>query len=308
MKNRRFKLYLALVGIFLVLAFSFYLAATYDPAPEVPADTSPVLQNTTISTPPLAHTPSAIPAYDGSSPFVIINDNVPAFTPEEITVKSFEAYSALDSLGRCGTALACIGKDLMPTEERGNIGSVKPSGWQTVKYDIVDGKYLYNRCHLIGFQLTGENANQRNLITGTRYMNVAGMLPFENMVADYIKETGNHVMFRVTPVFREDNLLCDGVYMEAYSVEDQGELSFYVYCYNTQPGIDIDYATGNSTLTPTQSTAAEQGKYVLNTNSQKIHKADCPSVSDMSPKNRQDYQGDLSLFLAQGYKKCSSCF
>lgn len=189
-----------------------------------------------------------IPAYAGD-PYVTINDNEPQFLETDLATSSYEYYSDLDDLGRCGVVYACIGTDLMPTEERGNIGSVKPSGWHTVKYDIVDGKYLYNRCHLIGYQLSGENANVNNLITGTRYLNVEGMLPFENMVADYVKETGNHVLYRVAPVFEGNNLVASGVQIEAQSVEDQGEgILFNVYCYNVQPGVTIDYATGDSTL------------------------------------------------------------
>ena len=189
---------------------------------------------------------SELPEYSGE-PYVEINGNEPDFPKEEWTEESFEQYAELDGLGRCGTAYASVGTDLMPTEKRGSIGQVKPTGWQTVKYDIVDGKYLYNRCHLIGYQLSGENANEKNLITGTRYMNVEGMLPFENMVADYVKETDNHVMYRVVPVFEGDNLLASGVQMEAMSVEDGGEgISYNVYVYNVQPGIDIDYATGES--------------------------------------------------------------
>ena len=189
-----------------------------------------------------------IPAYAGD-PYVTINDNVPQFLETDLATSSYEYYSDLDDLDRCGVVYACIGTDLMPTEERGNIGSVKPSGWHTVKYDIVDGKYLYNRCHLIGYQLSGENANVNNLITGTRYLNVEGMLPFENMVADYVKETENHVLYRVTPVFEGDNLVASGVQIEAQSVEDQGEgILFNVYCYNVQPGVTIDYATGDSVL------------------------------------------------------------
>lgn len=189
-----------------------------------------------------------IPAYAGD-PYVTINDNEPQFLETDLATSSYEYYSDLDSLGRCGVVYACIGTDLMPTEERGNIGAVKPSGWHTVKYDIVDGKYLYNRCHLIGYQLSGENANVDNLITGTRYLNVEGMLPFENMVADYVKETGNHVLYRVTPVFEGNNLVASGVQIEAQSVEDQGEgILFNVYCYNVQPGVTIDYATGDSAL------------------------------------------------------------
>ena len=188
------------------------------------------------------------PAFS-DTPYVIINDNQPEFTEDDYTTSSYETYAQLDSLGRCGTVMACIGKDIMPTEDRGSIGQVKPSGWQTVKYDFVDGKYLYNRCHLIGYQLTGENANKQNLITGTRYLNTEGMLPFENMVADYVKETGNHVLYRVTPIFDGDNLVARGVQMEAWSVEDEGEgICFNVYCYNNQPGVTIDYATGESSL------------------------------------------------------------
>ena len=184
------------------------------------------------------------------SPYVEVNGNVPYFTTDDMTTDSYETYAPLDALGRCGVVMSCIGQDLMPTEERGSIGQVKPSGWQTVKYDFVNGKYLYNRCHLIGFQLTGENANTSNLITGTRYMNVEGMLPFENMVADYIKETNNHVLYRVTPVFQDNELVARGVLIEAKSVEDDGDgILFCVYVYNNQPGVEIDYLTGLSKAT-----------------------------------------------------------
>ncbi len=189
-----------------------------------------------------------IPEYSGE-PYVAVNDNVPQFLETDLSTDSYEYYSDLDRLGRCGVVYACIGTDLMPTEERGSIGSVKPTGWHTVKYDVVDGNYLYNRCHLIGYQLSGENVNTKNLITGTRYLNVDGMLPFENMVADYVLETENHVMYRVTPIFDGDNLLASGVQIEAESVEDNGEgILFNVYCYNVQPGVEIDYATGDSQL------------------------------------------------------------
>lgn len=183
-------------------------------------------------------------------PYVELNDNVPNFTTrEKNNTKAFENYHRLDVLGRCGTAYANICKELMPTEKRGAIGMVKPSGWNTVKYDVVDGKYLYNRCHLIGFQLAGENANKKNLITGTRYLNVDGMLPFEDEVADYVKDTDHHVLYRVTPVFKGDNLVAEGVEMEAYSVEDKGKgICFHVFVYNVQPGVTIDYATGESRL------------------------------------------------------------
>ena len=187
-----------------------------------------------------------IPPFSGEA-YVAVNGNIPFFVEEEYTTESYEFYSELDELGRCGMTMACIGIDIMPTEERGNIGSVKPSGWQSVKYDCVDGKYLYNRCHLIGFQLAGENANKRNLITGTRYLNIEGMLPFEDMVADYVKETENHVLYRVTPIFNGNDLVAEGVLLEGWSVEDNGEaICFCVYAYNAQPGIIIDYATGDS--------------------------------------------------------------
>lgn len=186
--------------------------------------------------------------YSGE-PYVTIAHNQPDFPKEDFTEVSFEEYSDLDELGRCGAAYANIGQDLMPTQKRGDISRVKPTGWRSVKYDIVDGKHLYNRCHLIGYQLTAENANEKNLITGTRYMNVDGMLPFENMVADYIKETDNHVLYRVTPIFDGNDLVAQGVQMEACSVEDDGEgICFNVFVYNVQPGIEIDYATGESWL------------------------------------------------------------
>lgn len=185
--------------------------------------------------------------YNGEA-YQVLNDNVPQFTEKQKkSTEAFEKYSNLDSLGRCGVAFANICKELMPAEKRGSIGQVKPSGWHTVKYDIVEGKYLYNRCHLIGFQLAGENANKKNLITGTRYLNMEGMLPFEDEVADYVKETGNHVLYRVTPEYEGNDLLAQGVQMEGYSVEDQGEgVCFNIFAYNVQPGIEIDYSTGDS--------------------------------------------------------------
>lgn len=189
-----------------------------------------------------------LPAYSGEA-YVELNDNIPGFGKSDMTTKVFEKYSELDELGRCGAAYANVCKETMPTEKRGSIGMIKPSGWQTVKYDNVDGKYLYNRCHLIGYQLTAENANEKNLITGTRYLNIEGMLPFENMVADYVNETDNHVLYRVTPIFKGENLLASGVQIEACSVEDNGKgISFNVYCYNVQPNITIDYSNGESRL------------------------------------------------------------
>ena len=255
-----------------------------------------------------------VPAYSGS-PYVELDGNQPGFSLEERTTDSFETYSTLDALGRCGPAYACIGQDLMPTEDRESISSVLPTGWVQAEYDFVEGGSLYNRCHLIGFQLTGENANEENLITGTRYMNVEGMLPFENMVADYIKETGNHVLYRAAPIFEGENLVASGVVMEAFSVEDEGEgVCFHVYVYNVQPGVEIDYATGESWETgdsassALESQAEEQKRdYVLNTSSKKFHRPDCPSVDSMSEKNRQEYHGTREELIAQGYEPCGSC-
>lgn len=191
----------------------------------------------------------SIPKYNGHA-YIEINNNRPFFEKEEISTEAFEIYSDLDAYGRCGTAYANVCQELMPTEERGEIGMIRPSGWHTVKYpEVIEDLYLYNRCHLLGYQLTGENANEKNLITGTRYMNVEGMLPFENEVAVYVRETDNHVLYRVTPVFTGNNLVADGVLMEAYSVEDSGEgVELCVFVYNVQPGIEIDYKTGESKL------------------------------------------------------------
>lgn len=276
---------------------------------------------------------SDVPAYSGKA-YTSVNGNVPYFTAAELTTKSFETYSDLDTLGRCGVTYACIGQDLMPTKERGSIGMVKPTGWHTVRYDdLVDGKYLYNRCHLIGYQLTGENANTKNLITGTRYLNIEGMLPFENMVADYIQETNNHVLYRVTPIFEGNNLLANGVLMEGYSVEDKGAgVSYCVFAYNVQPGIEIDYATGESkladgaqheeqktaTVTPTPSpepekqepvngSEASQADYILNTNTKKFHYTTCSSVNDMKEKNKQEFFGTRDEAISNGYSPCGCC-
>lgn len=255
-----------------------------------------------------------VPAYSGS-PYVELDGNQPGFSLEERTTDSFETYSTLDALGRCGPAYACIGQDLMPTEDRESISSVRPTGWVQAEYDFVEGGSLYNRCHLIGFQLTGENANEENLITGTRYMNVEGMLPFENMVADYIKETGNHVLYRAAPIFEGENLVASGVVMEALSVEDEGEgVCFHVYVYNVQPGVEIDYATGESWETKDSASSAlesqaeeQETDYVLNTSSKKFHLPDCSSVDSMSGKNRQEYHGTREELIAQGYEPCGSC-
>ena len=263
-----------------------------------------------------------VPEFKGES-FVVINDNMPEFKESDYTTESFENYSELDSLGRCGVAVANIGKDLMPVKERESISPVKPSGWQTAKYDCVEGKYLYNRCHLIGYQLSGENANKKNLVTGTRYMTVEGMLPFENEVADYVKETDNHVLYRVTPVYEGDNLVASGVQMEAWSVEDEGKgVCFNVYAYNNQPGVEIDYATGKSRLTgekaPEEKTeessdqtsgraAGETRQYICNTNTRKFHNPDCSSAKDTKGKNRNETKETREQLIRQGYEPCGRC-
>ncbi|MGI6054994.1 MAG: DNA/RNA non-specific endonuclease [Clostridium sp.] len=250
----------------------------------------------------------AVPEYSGQ-PYAAVHDNVPFFEDSELTEESFEQYGSLDEEGRCQTAYACVGTDLMPTEKRGSISHVKPTGWHTAQYDTVDGKNLYNRCHLIGYQLTGENANEENLITGTRYLNVDGMLPFENMVADYVKETGNHVMYRVTPVFEGDNLVASGVLMEGKSVEDDGEgILFCAYAYNVQPGIVIDYATGESYDgggSPEESALEET--YILNISSKKFHRSGCSSVQEMKEQNREEYAGSREELIRRGYAPCKSC-
>lgn len=251
----------------------------------------------------------SIPAYSGS-PYVTINNNTPFFSSSDLTTKAFETYSDLDSLGRCGVAYANVCEEIMPTEKRGDISSVHPSGWHSVTYDNVDGGSLYNRCHLIGFQLAGENANEKNLITGTRYLNTEGMLPFENMVADYVKEEDAHVLYRVTPIFDGDNLVASGVLMEAESVEDKGEsVEFCVYCYNVQPGIEIDYATGDSHLASSSSgsTSTAAQTYVLNTNTMKFHKPSCPSVDSITKENKKTVKESRDELITEGYEPCGRC-
>lgn len=279
---------------------------------------------------------SSVPEFSGE-PYVTLHDNKPflqdGFSDEEV----FERYSPLDELGRCGAATACIGRELMPDEKRGAIGQVKPSGWQTVKYDIVEGRYLYNRCHLLGYQLTGENANPNNLITGTRYLNVEGMLPFENQIAEYIEETGHHVWYRVTPIFKGKELIARGVTMEAYSIEDKGEgICFCVYCYNVQPGIEIFYADGSSKKTEDTKTVKEETseaakkkgtkkgntkentkenneafareqQYVLNKNTKKFHYPDCSSVAETKEYNKKEYTGNRQELIEAGYEPCGRC-
>ncbi len=263
----------------------------------------------------------SIPAYSGKA-YVAVNDNNPYFTKSDLTTKSFEIYAPLDSLGRCGVAYANIGKEIMPTTERGSIGMVKPSGWHSIKYENVEGKYLYNRCHLIGYQLSAENANTSNLITGTRYLNMQGMYRFENMVADYVKETNNHVLYRVTPIFEGNNLLASGVLMEGYSVEDDGAgICYNVYCYNVQPGIKINYATGDSeaedgsapygssavVTKPSQQNNSSRTTYIGNKNTKKFHYPDCSSVDQMKDSNKVYLTGTRDQAIQQGYDSCGRC-
>jgi DNA-entry nuclease len=250
--------------------------------------------------------------------YYIINDNQPFITLDDNSHNTFETYSELDELGRCGAAYANICKELMPTEERGEIGHIKPSGWHTIKYDCVDGKYLYNRCHLIGFQLAGENDNKLNLITGTRAFNVDGMLPFENMIADYVKETDNHVLYRVTPIFEEDNLIAYGVLMEALSVEDNGEgIKFNIFAKNIQDGIEINYITGESCSIDEELSNNEDKKtytentdgiiYILNIESKKYHLESCRYVESMSEENRETFNGTKEWLADNGYEQCGIC-
>jgi DNA-entry nuclease len=265
-----------------------------------------------------------IPDYSGAA-YIVLNNNIPEFSENEKTITdAFEFYSELDSLGRCGQAYANICEEIEPTEERGSIGSIKPSGWHTVKYnDLIDGNYLYNRCHLIGYQLAGENANEKNLITGTRYLNVVGMLEFENLVDDYVDSTGNHVLYRVTPIFEGDNLVASGVQMEGWSVEDNGAgICYNVYCYNVQPGIEIDYATGDSWIAEEQTVISETiseeevladinesetMEFIINTNTKKFHLTTCSSVLDMADHNKKEYVGTVAELVEQGYSPCKRC-
>ena len=260
----------------------------------------------------------AIPAYDGKA-YVAVNNNEPFFTDSDMTTTAFENYSDLDSLGRCGVAYANICKDIMPTEERGKIGMIKPSGWHTVKYDVIKDRYLYNRCHLIGYQLAGENANPKNLITGTRYLNVEGMLPFENLVADYVNNTGNHVLYRVTPMFSGSNLVANGVLIEAKSVEDNGGgILFNVYCYNVQPGVGINYENGDSWLDGTTGSAssgsdssAAENSDADSSNSEtmvhitatgkKYHRAGCRTLK------KSDTEVTLDEAKSMGLSPCGIC-
>lgn len=275
---------------------------------------------------------SNVPEYTGSD-FGIINNNTPLFSDDYLSSQSYEFYGELDKLGRCTVGIANIGKDIMPTEKRGSIGMVKPSGWHLDKYDFVDGKYLYNRCHLVGYQLSGENANEKNLITGTRYMNIGKMLDIENQVANYVKSSNNHVLYRVTPIFVDNELVARGVLMEAKSCEDNGKsICLCVFCFNVQPNVVINYATGDNRLaadssittsqvvtnqkpavtTTTSTLKNTQGNtssiyVILNTNTKKYHEPSCSSVSKIKDKNKQEYRGSLDSLIAQGYSSCKIC-
>ena len=269
---------------------------TEAPAPEVeiPALTMPAFKA------------SDVPAY-GDKPYVEVNGNIPFFTVKQYTTQSYEYYSPLDQLGRCGTVVASIGRDLMPTEDRESISSVRPTGWHSASYPEVGVTSLYNRSHLIAFQLTGENANKENLITGTQYMNQTVMTRFENMVADYITETGNHVLYRVTPIFTGNNMVADGVLMEGWSVEDNGDgICFCVYLYNVQPGVEINYATGESQYVGIDM-PEDAPNYILNTNTKKFHKPTCSNAATISDKNRKEHFGSREELIEEGYKAAGCC-
>lgn len=284
-----------------------------------------------------------VPEYSGNA-YVDINDDVPFFSEEELTEESFQKYWPLDELGRCTGAFACIGPDSLPLEARESTSAIEPTGWQSVQYENIDGGYLYNRCHLIGYQLTGQSANEKNLITGTRYMNVEGMLPFENSVQMYVEGTGNHVLYRVRPYYNGDDLLAAGVLMEAKSVEDP-QVQFCAFCYNVQPGIEIDYATGSSkaneatedegvhsivsdpeteesesvTRSAEDESIAEEDEeetsedepeeitYVMNTNTKKFHTPYCSSVKDIKDKNKRETTLSREEIISQGYQPCKRC-
>lgn len=277
---------------------------TVAPEPETTEALEPEVENPALSMP--SFSASDVPAYTNQG-YVEVNGNIPFFTPNQYVTESYEYYSPLDSLGRCGTVVASIGLDIMPTEERESISSVKPTGWHSVAYPDVGVTSLYNRSHLIAFQLTGENANRENLITGTQYMNQTVMTRFENMVADYITETGNHVLYRVTPIFTGNNLVADGVLMEGWSVEDNGDgICYCVYLYNVQPGIEINYATGDSRLLEIE-VPDDAPNYILNTNTKKFHKPTCSNAASISDKNRKESYDTREALIAEGYKAAGCC-
>lgn len=300
----------------LLLAFSLTACGSTDGSAAYSGNTADNSSDSSSSV-QTADTVEDVPEYSGE-PYVEINDNQPEFEDYELTTVPFEEYSELDEMGRCGEAEACVGEETMPTEERESISSVEPTGWENEKYDNVDGGYVYNRCHLIGFQLTGENANEENLITGTRYMNTEGMLPFENMVADYIHETDNHVLYRVTPVFEGEDLVASGVQMEAESVEDDGAgICFNVYVYNVQPQITINYATGENweseetddiEISDIKNGGQQDGQtYILNENTKKFHDPGCSGADDIKKKNKREFTGTRDELIEDGYEPCGRC-
>jgi DNA-entry nuclease len=318
--------------ISIICFFVFVLFAGCTPQEIIPSDRSAKVEDNitedaatediTVSNKTSLSEESAtdIPPYSGKS-YIELNNNVPAFTDEEKkSTEAFEHYSNLDHLGRCGVAYANVCRELMPTEERGRIGDIRPSGWHTVKYpDLIEDNYLYNRSHLIAYSLAGENDNEKNLITGTRYFNQETMQIFELKVLDYVRANDNHVLYRVTPVFENDNLLATGVIMEAWSVEDEGSgICFNVFCYNVQPGIEIDYATGESKRAES-STASDNAatsdsdlyntkmSFILNTHTKKIHMPGCRGVKQMADRNKLECESTINELIKQGYEPCKMC-
>ena len=327
-KNKNYKKFISILfSLIMIFALAGCSQETIDMAGEILGDIDeeyssnyPSYETSGKYTPQVIINGEEIEWYSGK-PYIEINGNKPFFENSEITTDEFEIYEELDDLGRCGVTFANISPYTMPTEERGEIGHIKPSGWHTSNYREtnvqIDGNYLYNRCHLIGFQLAGENDNRQNLITGTRYLNIDGMLGFENDIAQYVKDTENHVMYRVTPIFDGNNLVASGVLMEAYSVEDKGKgICFNVFAYNVQPGVEIDYATGDNweykgdtttENTPQYSENEDGVVYILNTNSKKYHYEDCPNADSIKEENKEIFNGTKDWLADNGYTPCGSC-
>ncbi len=328
--NRKLIIVIVILAFLLaasLIVISCLLSSTSNRAvisPQSHTPQSPFIQATSIAESQTAEVDVAkepvfiVPIYNGEE--IIILDEDRCLFDADFMIEEYLHFSDLDSLGRCGPAEACIGVSLLATESRGPIGMIKPSGWHTIRYEFIDGNYLYNRCHLIAYQLSGVNSDERNLITGTRYLNMEGMLPLENRVYNYIISTGNHVFYRVTPRFSENDLLAKGVEIEAYSIEDNGEgLNFHVFCFNVQPGVTIDYHTGESYASDsiTRSidsdnddsvyTPSDGVTFVLNTNTKRFHLVTCQSVYEMKSKNRKEFFGTREELLDQGYVPCGRC-
>lgn len=309
MKNNKFLCLFILVLLFISILCGCDIDSVNDTLNEM----TPTQSNTSVNTvlPDEDNDIKFLATEYSGNPFVAVNGNIPYFTDEEKkTTEVFEKYSELDNLGRCGVAYANVCKELMPTEKRESLSSVTPSGWKNKQYDFVDGGWLYNRAHIIGFQLAGEQANELNLITGTRYFNVEGMLTFENMVADYVKEDDGHVLYRVTPIYEGNNLVAEGVLMEGWSIEDNGEsICFNVFCYNVQPGVKINYATGDSWLVENNNEKPNDKTttYILNINSKKIHKETCKNAESISEHNKRVFDGTKEELIEQGYSPCGTC-